>query len=122
MNVPHQFEEIGFFFAEDRFVPVLKKMAVSPMASVERDGIACEKPTHQMGHRAATRAKEKMDVIGEKRPGVTGGMTFGEYRSQAIEKSVSIDIIIKNASALDPANNDMVKSARYIKSCFSRHV
>ena len=40
MNVAHQFEKVGIFRVQDRFVSVLEQVTMAPMAAVETDGVS----------------------------------------------------------------------------------
>jgi hypothetical protein len=42
VDVTDQFLEIDFFLAENRLVAVLKEMAVTPVSSIEGDGISIQ--------------------------------------------------------------------------------
>ena len=46
MDVPDQFQEIRIFFADDRFVSVLEKVAATFMSFVEGDGVSGHETAH----------------------------------------------------------------------------
>ncbi|OGU18905.1 MAG: hypothetical protein A2X85_00665 [Geobacteraceae bacterium GWF2_54_21] len=47
VDVADQFKQVWLFFADNRLVTVLKQMAGTSMAPVERDGIAGQQPSHE---------------------------------------------------------------------------
>lgn len=73
MNITDQFEKVGVFFAENRLVAILEELPVPPVPPIKSKSIAGEKAAHDRcdGHRAGL--QEQMKMIGDKRPGKTGG-------------------------------------------------
>jgi hypothetical protein len=63
VNVPDQLKKVGFLFAEDRLVAVLKKVARSFVPFVKRDRISGKETPHKRGYRNRTGTDEQMDVI-----------------------------------------------------------
>lgn len=79
MNVAHQFEQIGIFLTQDRFVPVLEQVPMAAVAAVETDGMAGQQPQHKAGDRGRTGSQQQMKMVGNQRPSVTEGCgTFNE--------------------------------------------
>ena len=64
MDVAHQFKQIGIFLTQDRFVPILKQVAMSVVASAEADGMAGQKPTHHGGNGGAAGSQQQMKWLG----------------------------------------------------------
>ena len=78
MNITDQLKEIGVFLAEDRFIPILEEVAMSPMAAVVGDGVAGEKSSHHRGDRDPARPKQEMNVIRKQDPGIAGSGGLGK--------------------------------------------
>jgi hypothetical protein len=57
VNIADQLKEIRLFLAEDRFIPILEKVAMSPVPAVVSDGVAGEKSSHHRGDRNPARTK-----------------------------------------------------------------
>jgi hypothetical protein len=57
-----------------------------------------------------------MKMIGNYRPGITAGFSFGQITPQAVQKVVAVVIILKNLSAFNASGNNMVQSPRCVYS------
>jgi hypothetical protein len=55
--------EISVLFAENGFVPVLKKVTVAAVSAVEARRIAGQKAAHDRGDRTAPGAQKQMGVV-----------------------------------------------------------
>jgi hypothetical protein len=64
VDIANQFQKIGFFFADDGFVTILKKMAGPAIAEIEGRGITGEQAAHEAGKFLLSRAQQEMNVIG----------------------------------------------------------
>jgi hypothetical protein len=94
--------------AQDRFIAVLKQVAMTAVSSIEIDGMAGQQPTHHGGYRIAAGAQQQMKMIGDQRPGKAAGFRLFQDLAQPIDKIVTILIIFENFTTLDAANNNMV--------------
>jgi hypothetical protein len=65
MDIPNQFHKIRIFLAEYRFVPILEKFPVAPVAAVKGDSITREKSTHDSGYGMIAGLQKKMKVLCE---------------------------------------------------------
>jgi hypothetical protein len=63
VDIGHQLPEISVFFAENRFVAVLKKAPVGAMPAVESHRIAGQKPAHARGDWTVSGAQKQVGVI-----------------------------------------------------------
>jgi len=54
-------------------------------------------------------------VICHKRPGKTGSLTAGQDIAESIQKSITVGIIEKNLSSINPPHNDMVQRSRGVR-------
>ena len=121
MNVPDQFQEIGFLFAEYGFVAVLEHMAGSLVAFVERNGIPGEKTSHAVCKGDAAGPQEKMDVVREEGKGIAGNVSLGQYPAGAVEESVTVCIIAKERTALNASDHHMLYCTRGIDTRTTWH-
>ncbi len=101
MDITDQLKEIGIFLAEDRFIPILEEVAMSPVAAVIGDGVTGEKSSHHRGDRDRACPKQEVNVIRKQDPGIAGSGGLGKNVSQPIHKSIPILVILKDSSALD---------------------
>jgi len=65
VNIANQFPKIGIFLADNGFVPILKKVAVTFVPAVEADRVSSKEPSHQPRKRYRTGAKKKMSMLCE---------------------------------------------------------
>jgi hypothetical protein len=49
VNIPDQLLKVYVFIANDRFITILKEVAMAAMAEVVSDGVAGEKAPHELG-------------------------------------------------------------------------
>jgi hypothetical protein len=63
-----------------------------------------------------------MDMICHKRPRKTWRLTVGQDTTEAIQKIITVEIIEKNLSSINPPHNDMVQRSRGVYAGFARHV
>ena len=121
MNVPNQFEQVRFLFAENGFIAVLEKMAGSFVTLVERHGIAGKKASHDARYRRGSGPKEKMGVVREQGEGIAGGLLFGEYLAGPVDKAIPVDAVVKDRAPCDASDHQMVHRAWGVYAGMSRH-
>jgi hypothetical protein len=63
MDIPYQLQKIFLFLAKDRFIAVLKKIALPFMAMVKGNGIAGKNFPHQVTQRTFAGSDKKMEVV-----------------------------------------------------------
>jgi hypothetical protein len=63
VDVAHQLQQVRVFLAQNGLVPVLKQVPASPVPQVEADGIARQKPPHDIGNGNNPGAQQKMKMI-----------------------------------------------------------
>ena len=78
MDVAEQLEEIRIFFADDGFVPVLKKMAGSLVAKIEDYGVAGQQAAHKAGEFETFATQQEVEMIVEHGPGKALGLGLDE--------------------------------------------
>lgn len=121
MNVTDQLEEIGIFLAQDRLVPILEEMPMSPVTAVVGDSVAREKPPHHSGDGGPARPKQEMNVIREQHPTIAGSTGLRKNASHPIDKLISILVILEDFSALDPSYNDVMQSTGSVNAGLAGH-
>jgi hypothetical protein len=62
-----------------------------------------------------------MKVICHKSPRKTGSFTVDKDTVESIQKIITVGIIEKNLSSINPPHNDMVQRSRGVYAGFSRH-
>jgi hypothetical protein len=62
-----------------------------------------------------------MKVICHESPRKTGRLTVGQDIAESIQKTITVCIIKKNLSSINPPHNDMVQRSRGVYTGFSRH-
>jgi hypothetical protein len=122
MDVANQLQKIGILLAQDRFIAVLEEVACPVISSIEAAGISAQNPPHKLGDGGITGSKQKMKMIGQQRPCVTGCLGIQQGLCNSLEKIIPIGVRPKYLPSLDPAANNMVQGARRIYACFSRHM
>jgi hypothetical protein len=65
--------------------------------------------------------QQQMKMIRDQRPSQAFGGCFGAKGSQATDEIVSIDIVLKNRTALNATTNNVVEGTRRIYAGLSRH-
>ena len=69
VNIPYQFQQIGLFLAQDRFVAVLKEMPASVVFPIEGDGVPREKFSHDTRNRGTSRPEQQVYMVGHQDSG-----------------------------------------------------
>jgi hypothetical protein len=62
-----------------------------------------------------------VEVICHKRPRKTPGFTVGQDTAKPIQKIITVGIIEKNLSSINPPHNDMLQRSWGVYTSFSRH-
>jgi hypothetical protein len=62
-----------------------------------------------------------MKVICHESPRKTAGLTVGQDIAESIQKGITVRIIEKILSSINPPHNDMVQRTRGVYTGFSRH-
>jgi hypothetical protein len=121
VDITDQLKEIGVFLAEDRFIPILEEVTMSPMAAVVSDGVTGEKSSHHHGDGDRACPKQEVNVIRKQDPGIAGSGGLGQNVSQPTYKSIPILVILEDSSALDASYNDVMQSTGSVDTGLSRH-
>ena len=78
------------------------------MPAIESDGIASQKTAHDRGNGNRPGLQQQVKMIRDQRPGQAFGGCFGAKGRQAADEIVSIDIVLKDRTALDATTNKYV--------------
>jgi hypothetical protein len=84
VDVAHQLQQVRVFLAQYGLVPILKQVPASPVPQVEADGIARQKPPHDIGNRNKPVAEQKLKVIGHQGSCKTAGLTVAQNTANPI--------------------------------------
>jgi hypothetical protein len=114
VDVAHQLQQVRVFLAQNGLVPILKQVPASPVPQVETDGIARQKPPHDIGNGNKPGAQQNMKVIGHQGPCKTAGLTVAQNTAKPIQKIIAVAVVPENLPALDSSDNDMVQCSRGI--------
>jgi hypothetical protein len=87
----------------------LKQVPASPVPKVEADGIARQKPPHDIGNGNKPGAEQKMKVIGHQGPCKTAGLTVAQNTAKPIQKIIAVAVVPENFPALDSSDDDMMQ-------------
>ena len=121
MHVTDQLQQVQFFLAEDRLITILKQVSMSAMPAIESDGIASQKAAHDRGNGNRPGLQQQVKMIRDQRPGQAFGGCFGAKGRQVADEIVSIDIVLKDRTALDATTNNVVEGTRGIYAGLSKH-
>jgi hypothetical protein len=116
MNVPDQFQKVGILLAQYGFIPVLEKLAMTAVASVEISRMARQYPLHHLADRHTARFQQKMNMVGNKRPGEARGFRLLKNPAESIQEIVSIFIVAEYVPTLYPPKYNMMKRSRSVNS------
>ena len=84
------------------------------MPQVEADGIARQKPPHDIGNRNKPVAEQKLKVIGHQGSCKTAGLTVAQNTANPIQKIIAVAVVPENLPALDSSDDDMMQRSRGI--------
>ncbi len=122
VQVPNKLEKVRLFLDDDRLVPVLKKMAGTPMPSIEGSGVTREKRAHAPGERLLASANQEVGMIWQKRPGVhhqTPAICQGGKSSREIG---SVLVIVEERPTLQSPHHDVMQNAGCIEAWATWHI
>jgi hypothetical protein len=111
VDVADEFLEIPLFLAEDRFVAILKQLAVTAILPVETDGISGQQPLHDTCDRKFTRSNQQVHMVRDQGPSQALRARRGDNTPEVVYKSLSVGIRAENLTAFDPTHDDVVHSS-----------
>lgn len=121
VDIANQFEKVGISFAEKRLIAVLEQVPVTIMTSVELLGITGEQSAHDGGDGGCSCSQKKVDMVGNKSPGMTGSRGLGEDGPETAEKVFVVPGTFEDRVLFYASNNDVMKGAGGIDACFTGH-
>ncbi len=121
VDVADQFEEIGILLADDRFVPVLKKLARPMMLPVEIEGVAGKESAHEGSQTGLPGQEQQVHMVGHQRPGKAFDSGLDEEFGQLLQKPDAVGIIAEKVAAIDTADDDVLKQVGNIQAGGSWH-
>jgi len=91
-------------------------MPVPPMATVETDRITGQQLAHTGSQWPFFRLAQQVKMIGKESPGINIQRSILSQFGQTNQKIISISIVVKNLSFLDPPTYDMMQRSQGIQS------
>jgi len=116
MNIANQFPQIGIFLTDNRFVPILKKLAVTFVPAVEADRVSSKESSHQPGKWYPTSAKKKMSMVRHQNPRIASGFRLRNKHGEAPQKILVIFRVHEYLTTLYPPDHDVVQHTGRIKT------
>ena len=121
MDVTDKFGEIGIFLTDDRLIPILEELAMAVVSPVERYCVAGKETGHDGMERGPACLYEKMGVIPEQGPGVTGSVGVDKDLPYPFNEPVFIHVIAKDQRPFNAAHDDVVQNSFRIETGMTRH-
>jgi len=121
MDVSHQRQEIGILLADDRFVTILKEVAVPPVAAVERNGIAGHQRPHQPAQRNIPTPEQEMEMVRKQRPGVAPDPSNRQDRLETGEETLVILTVPEDPGPVNSPGYDVLEETGGIESGMAGH-
>ena len=111
MDIADEFQQIGIFLAQNRFVPVLEQVAHPVVAPIEVYGVTGEQFFHQGRNGNVAGSQQQMEMIWDQGPGEAAGAGFRQKFAQALQKAVIVHLIAKDRLPGDTPADDVVQRA-----------
>jgi hypothetical protein len=121
MDITDQLQEIGFIFANDRFVPILKEMPIPPVAAVERDGITGHETSHGPAQMNIFASEQEMKMVWKQRPRITMDSSYTQYVLKAGQEIPIVLLVPEDPAPLNSTGHDVLEKAGSIESGLARH-
>ena len=121
MDVADQLEQIRVFFDENRLEAILEQVAAAAVAAVEDDGVAGEHAAHDGGEGRTAGAQEQVEVVRHEAPGEQARAGGLDAAGEALEKLLSIAVMLEDDAAFDTAGDHVVQSVGSIEARAARH-
>ena len=121
MDVSHQCQEIGFLLADDRFVTILKEVAIPPMAAVERNGMPGHQTTHHLSQMNAPTPEQKVKVVRKQGPRVAPDLSNRQDRLETDEEILVILTVPEDPGPINSPGHHVLEEAGSIKSGLAGH-
>ena len=95
VNITDQLQQIRLLLAKDRFIPVLKQMAVPLVPAIMGHRITGKQPAHDRGDWNRASDQQQVEMVRNQRPSKTRCCRFSKDISQPSEKIVTIFVILE---------------------------
>jgi hypothetical protein len=122
VNIARQFQQVGIILADDRFISILKEMAMPSVSQVEVDHITGKEFAHTLGNRLATGTNQQMKVVRKEGPRIDMEIPIQAEIRQSVQKIFPVLIRAENGCPLDAPSHDVMQSPGCIESWLSRHI
>jgi hypothetical protein len=114
VNIPHQFQKVDLFLAENGFVSVLVEIPHPPVSTVKIHGIARQQRSHEGVQGFLATTDHEMQVIVHECPSITEAIGLFETSGETGKKFPAIFLIPKNGLSVQSASDDMVDGSRNV--------
>ena len=121
MDITGQLQEIGFIFANDRFVAILKEMPISPVAAVEGDGITGHETSHGPAQMNIFASEQEMKMVWKQRPRITMDSSRIQHVLKAGQEIPIVLLVPEDPAPLNSPGHDVLEKAGGIESWLARH-
>ena len=121
MDITDQLQEIGFIFANDRFVAILKEMPISPVAAVEGDGITGHETSHGPAQMNIFASEQEMKMVWKQRPRITMDSSRIQHVLKAGQEIPIVLLVPEDPAPLNSPGHDVLEKAGGIESGLARH-
>jgi len=111
VDVADQFQEIRIFFADDRFVSVLEKVATPLVSFVEGDGISGHQPSHDLAERGLAYSQEEMEMVWDQGPAVALGLGFIEDVCKTLQEGGAVLVVAEELSSFYSPGHNVLQQA-----------
>ena len=93
MDIADQLQQVGFLVADDRLVTGLEEVTGPMVSKVEADRVAGQQSPHQHGKLEASGQNQKVENVGNRRPGVAEGFGIFEQLGKAADEVLPVSVI-----------------------------
>jgi len=109
MDITDQLQEIGFVFANDRFVAILKEMPISPVTAVEGDGITGHETSHGPAQMNIFASEQEMKMVWKQRPRITMDSSRIQYLLKTGQEIPIVLLVPEDPAPLNSPGHDVLE-------------
>ena len=121
MDITDQLQEVGFIFANDRFVAILKEMPISPVAAVEGDGMTGHEASHGPAEMDIFAPEQEMKMVWKQGPCITMDSSRIEHILKAGQEILIVLLVPEDPAPLNSPGHDVLEKTGGIESWLARH-
>lgn len=121
MDIPDQLKEVRVLLYDDRFEPVLEKVACPAVPAIEGPSVPGKERAHRPAKGALPCPHQEVRVVWQEGPSIDGERLFLNKLCQTAQKVVSVSVVLEYPRPLDPPDNDMVQGSGSVKARTAWH-